>query len=368
MWGAVALLATATALSAHCDDGHDPYPTDGDADVDTDADADSDEASDADDDAEVDGDISDGDVADGDIPTGPGPMTLLVQRVGVVTDRLCDLDGDGALDNAVADLGASAGEMAAMVLSTALQSRIEETGRIIVYVSEVADRGTPHDDSVVPIIFDGVDLDDPEDPSDDWSGEEPYYVHENYLDACGEPLHYFAAGAIDNGEISASGGAVLLDLPGFVPLYTAAIMGTIAPGAVAGEFFLCGYGTISDLGASSGLGTAGDLSLLEVMLAGGAALGVDALPGIDPDVDLDGDGIESFVLDDEGRISRCVDGDRTAIEGRDCWQNERMADAMSLTIFVQCTSARFAGPVPGWERMVEGTCTDPPEESLWGEY
>ena len=53
----------------------------------------------------------------------------------------------------------------------------------------------------------------------------------------------------------------------------------------------------------------GDATLLEVLAAGGAAYGLPLIPGVEPDMDLDGDGLERLLVDEDGRLETCVDGD-----------------------------------------------------------
>ena len=50
----------------------------------------------------------------------------------------------------------------------------------------------------------------------------------------------------------------------------------------------------------------------------------------DPDIDLDGDGLERYVLDAEAQVTTCFDADDTEIPGTDCLEDPRMADGFSL--------------------------------------
>ena len=102
-----------------------------------------------------------------------------------------------------------------------------------------------------------------------------------------------------------------------------------------------------------------------MLAAGGAAYGVPLIPGISPDIDLDGDGLERLVVDGDGRLETCVAGDLTAIHGRGCWSDPRMADGFSLVVVMRFVGAAHEGIVPGWESWVPGECTEPPEQSLW---
>ena len=51
--------------------------------------------------------------------------------------------------------------------------------------------------------------------------------------------------------------------------------------------------------------------ILDLFVAGGRSVGVPTVPGLSPNVDLDGDGLERFETDEDGGIARCVDGDGT---------------------------------------------------------
>ena len=60
-----------------------------------------------------------------------------------------------------------------------------------------------------------------------------------------------------------------------------------------------------------------------------------------------------------------MDGDSTEIAGSDCFLDERMADGISMNFELRAVSARFGGLEPGWEESVEGSCDEPPAQSLW---
>jgi len=150
----------------------------------------------------------------------------------------------------------------------------------------------------------------------------------------------------------------------WIPARQASLFGFIERGGVGGEVTACGLALIADVGPHPAAVAAG-LSQLELFLAGGAAVGIPGLSGFTPDVDIDGDGIERFVTDDEHHITSCVDGDGTVFHGRDCWSDPRMADAFSVTAVATYVGAGFAGREPDWESLVEGECVDPPEESLF---
>jgi hypothetical protein len=94
------------------------------------------------------------------------------------------------------------------------------------------------------------------------------------------------------------------------------------------------------------------------------------VPGVSPDLDLDGDGLERFELDSDSRIETCRDGDGfTTIPGRDCWQDPRMADAFALSTAAEAVRAVFADRQAGWRELQTEhglpACDDPPDASLF---
>ena len=56
-----------------------------------------------------------------------------------------------------------------------------------------------------------------------------------------------------------------------------------------------------------------------------------------------------------------IDGDSTVIEGADCWQDARIADAFALVSYFHLLPAVFAGFPPG----TPTGCANPPETSFW---
>jgi hypothetical protein len=284
----------------------------------------------------------------------------------MVTDRLCDLDGDGTSDNSVANLGVSAGGMLAMAVNGTVQGSIDSGNfRVVLHFPWLDDRVGPEEDGAALITFGAVDTDWPESPEDDFSGHEPFWVGTYYLDGCGEPRCFIEDARISDGELSASGGAVALPFVGLRGRGSI-VSGTIESRGESAEIYACAYALIREAGETAPPTPIGDASLLEAFLAGGIPWGIPTIPGVSPDIDLDGDGLERIEIDSEGRVETCVDGDGTVIEGRDCWQNERMTDAFSFVIHIEAVGAVFAGRPPEWEDYVEGDCEGgTPEVSLF---
>jgi hypothetical protein len=312
-------------------------------------------------------------------------MTMVVRQLTILTDRLCDLDADGDPDNAIADLGDTNGQLFAMGINTLLEGGADHrlTAPVVAHVPLVEDLTIPDDPAVVMILFEGLDDEvvNPERPeergtrdaSDDFSGDERFWVKANNIDACGEPLHCFPGANIGDGTLMmAESGSISLAQVGIPPtsfiIDGARIRGTIEPFGRQADLWACGYGRVQDLALARNLGPNEhpDLTLLEILLAGGAAFGMPTMPGLTPDVDLDGDGLERFELDADSRLTACIDGDgHTVVPGRDCWQDERFADGVSINAELQTVGAQLVGLEPGWRDLVSGECDAWPSSSLW---
>jgi hypothetical protein len=90
----------------------------------------------------------------------------------------------------------------------------------------------------------------------------------------------------------------------------------------------------------------GQGSLLD-MVAVGFNFGGYVFTPTQPDVDVDGDGLERVMdTDGDGQVDLCIDGDGAQITGLDCPRDPRMADAYSEALHVVAVGARLAGTAP----------------------
>jgi hypothetical protein len=86
----------------------------------------------------------------------------------------------------------------------------------------------------------------------------------------------------------------------------------------------------------------------DVMIAGSSILGIRTQP-VQPDVDLDGDGLETYETLTTGAtgcqpvVVACIDGDGTRIEGDHCDEDPRMADGHSVSFSWTAVVARIIG-------------------------
>lgn len=89
-------------------------------------------------------------------------------------------------------------------------------------------------------------------------------------------------------------------------------------------------------------------TLADMVVAGGriSILTIDATA---PDIDLDGDGLESFEIVRTGTrgcqpvITACIDGDGTRVEGRNCYDDARFADGLTAALTFTATRANITG-------------------------
>jgi hypothetical protein len=315
--------------------------------------------------AEAGGDADDGGEPEAGVERS-GRLVLVSETHELVTDRLCDLDGNGSDDNAIADLGEADAQLFVVAINSLLASALDDIVGVALHFPLVDDLSVPEIIRRPLIMYTSVDSDHPPDPTDDFSGSEPLYAKSGTFDPCGEPLYVVPSISVAGGELEILADALPLPLnQAIIEITGARLFGSIQPEGSTFEIKLCGYATVMSLGSHEGLSA--EHTLLEELSAGGRAFGAPTLPGLKLDVDVDGDGIELLFLDDGDRLEYCVDGDDTVISGRDCWQDPRMADGLSLSFELSGVSARFAGREPGWEYEVEGSCEGGmPEESLFG--
>ena len=84
-------------------------------------------------------------------------------------------------------------------------------------------------------------------------------------------------------------------------------------------------------------------------LVGGATIAIIRITPTNPDIDLDGDGLESFEVERDGApgcqpvIVNCIDGDGTRIPGRDCYVDARIQDGYSAALQTDAVRAFIVG-------------------------
>lgn len=295
---------------------------DGDADSDTDADEDFD----FDTDIDVDVDI--------DIDYENGTPVIMLHKVLVVSDLICDVSGDGVPDNAFAHMD----ETFMSILGPLLEDSIHRFDRVVILdFNEIDDPTTPQGLSFPASLAGAFDCD--EDESDNRTLGELLGPN----DAVGRTE--FTASVTDGALV---GTADMMAIPnGDMPMVLSnfKITGTLAPGlASLTGGVVCAYFAIPDLHSMTTSDAFPGYTFLDIVVAPGEITGFDWIFGIQPDVDTDGDGLETLFPDDEGYVIECLDGDGTLItpeEGRHCAEHPDIVDGFSATVLIEGVSAEL---------------------------
>jgi hypothetical protein len=267
-------------------------------------------------------------------PDSYGPASIASTFVVSAEGTGFDLNGDEAIDNLLAGLGD--------LLSPMLQDSID-TGDLIL-VAELRDLeagvGGGADAEAVLVLYGGVDGDSPPMVRDNFTGSEQlYFAHEWVLPADCAPKAAIEA-SYDGTTVQAETEVLSFyvdALGGFVDIARARIAAAIEPDTAGAR--------------TTGSALFGGALKQCPLAMGDAPLGESAqhalsMFGLQPDIDLDGDGLEQTEHDSSG-ILRCIDGDGvTAVEGAMCGCDPKMADGYSISFDVTLVGAELLGPSP----------------------
>jgi cysteine-rich repeat protein len=298
---------------------------------------------------------------DGNQATGDGCSSNCRIETGMVLRDVtflpgtegCDLDGDGSIDNVY---GGSMNDAARNEISSLVTGDLQ--GSCSQYVSLWLFTGSSLDldGAFVLSLQLGVDATVPAAPSRYFSGNEPFFLMPDGLDAQGQPRSRIS-GMAPGGQLTTQVGPLVLYLPSCMvnegrlryEFGRASIQGTLTtapsgPTALAARF--CGAETVPTLYYVPNTTGFGGATLLDLAVIGVAQFGYQVRP-VQPDMDLDGDGLETFRdTDGDSRIDLCIDGNGTQISGTDCPTDPRIADGYSIAVDVNLVGARLAGPRP----------------------
>jgi cysteine-rich repeat protein len=176
-----------------------------------------------------------------------------------------------------------------------------------------------------------------------FTGQERFYVRPEYLPAAE------VAGSSPSGVFTVAAPMVIIPMPWIwaapdhfpLDIRRASFTGTLP------NIRLCGALTAASWHRLPNLlpGTEG-ATLLDLFVLGTQLASYRVIP-TQPDIDVDGDGLETFRdTDNDQRIDLCIDGDGTQILGTDCPLDPRIADAYSEAFDLEIVPAKLAGKSP----------------------
>ena len=305
---------------------------------------------------------------------GCGPDCRLEQSV--VLNRLsiapesptigCDFSGDGRADNAFTRaLGPAYGVLNSFITSGVSNGQVLLQ---ITFLNLTDPRGQNLPDTRVGWVL-GSDAN--MDPNDNGIAGNPQFVQSGSLMANLLPVASFQS-TVRMGVLA--GGPEDIPLPlgnmgGLGALEFNLKRGRITGTVVANDTriteirngVLCGAIPARDLAnirnpaglipGGGGMGMMNNSTFLE-LLVGGQNLLIFQIGPQQPDIDVDGDGLERYEARRGGgglppRIEACIDGDGTRIEGRECAMDPRMADGFSSAFQVGSTWINLRGVTGG---------------------
>ncbi len=280
----------------------------------------------------------------------------------------CDYSGDGVPDNRFADaLGSGLG-----LLNMLFMGGGGGGGPTILLSYLGLDDATgANDPDLRTAWLTGQDAD--MDASNNYSGSGTFTVQMASLNADGSPLTSLQTSIAAN---ALRGGPEDLNLnlgPLPLTLREAYLRGTTM--AMSGQLwsldnaFICGVvqsqtlsfinqGLIESFGGGGGFmitinppcdGSMQDSTLVD-WLIGGARIAIINIQPTSPDVDLDGDGLETFEVATHTTgpacqpvVTACIDGDGTRVTGRNCYEDPRFQDGYSAALSTQAIRAIITG-------------------------
>ena len=257
----------------------------------------------------------------------------------------CDYSGDGRPDNTLAQAFGDAVDLISGMINP-------NDLLLIMHFMALDDAAGANDPSVTVAWFQGEDADT--NPDNNLGGMGQFHPAMGAFEMDGTPATSFASMIMSN---RLAGGpediALPLGLPLPLELKQARLNGTTV--AASGEMssitegLLCGAVPVSTLALIPGAfiemlpveapppcdGSGDRGSFADILVGGVNIFGIQVGPA-QPDVDLDGDGLEYYETDSgrdcQGVITACVDGDGTRVDGRGCATDPRFADGYSAGI------------------------------------
>ena len=269
----------------------------------------------------------------------------------------CDFNGDGMPDNA---LGAAMNDQARMANSDVITRQDLQSCKYVLLAYFTSTEPTLQ---AAPFHFSflvGTDVESPPVLSDYFSGSEPFVVLPDGLDAAFHPAHSYD-GTATGGILTTMQPRVFLSLPycfvpegripmEFVQVTMSGPLTSDANGPTDFQGKFCGARTASTwhrfpnkvIPVPNLTGN----TLLDVLVVG-LNFGGYRVTSTQPDIDVDGDGLETFMdTDGDLNVDLCIDGNGTQISGIDCPLDPRIADAYTEAFLFESVGAKLAGRAP----------------------
>jgi hypothetical protein len=263
---------------------------------------------------------------------GPSAVTNMLSVSDTVDDAF-DLDGDGDKDNELSLI-------AQLINGTIAEDLADGSLRLVSDLRDVDDATLTTDPALRLSLLVAADSDSPADAADDFSHMEAFYFRHASVDPVSCEPNAVMDMALVGGVASGSEDVITIPISGIglVDLGKAHAELTIVPDA-SGTGFECTLGRLGGavppcpLQGSTGPLGQNNLHALTGFLA------------LQPDIDMDGDGLETVQSDTNG-INGCTDGDGTVIAGPTCGCDPRMVDGFSVLLRFTDVGATLLGPSP----------------------
>ncbi|MBI4509856.1 MAG: hypothetical protein HY698_09480 [Deltaproteobacteria bacterium] len=268
----------------------------------------------------------------GALPTVECPLmaeaTFVVRSFELLPpDEGLDQTGDGKPDNSLGFLHVAANQ--------GWERDIRDG--VAIYLWDLTSwTGTSDDDEIGLAFFHGVDADEPANALNNASGQGEFLIAREQLDVNCNPTTRFPEAEVKNGFLLARTPEFPSVYPDFgtVLLHRAHVIAAIKEdgseiaGRMSAVWTACNLARIKFPGAADD-----DRSMLDFVVAF----------GVQPDIDMDSDGLETLVLGGSDGVRACLDGNGKPMDGRSCSCDPRVQDGYSLTFHASLVRARIIG-------------------------